>query len=388
MDYFLPFFLVLFASVFSSIFFRRIHLPWVVALIVGGMVIGPQALNLFQNNPVTEFMGQVGLIFLMFMAGLDTDLSGARGYLKKFSWLAFINGAVPFLAGFSIGYFFDYDLIASLLLGIIFTSSSVAVVIPSLEASGIIKTRIGQSVVITTVLQDIASLVMLSILLQTVDPVTKLPLPIFYALLLVTLLVMRWLLPKIRWFFSKAISGSAEIFQQEVRSVFLILVGTVVLFEIIGLHPIVAGFFAGLVLAGSVKSELLKEKLYTIGYGVFIPAFFIVIGSQTDLGAFSHASGALLLISIIVIGSVLSKFFSGYLGGRIVGFKPNEASFFGITSIPQLSTTLAVAFTALSLGLIDQVLVTALVILSVVTSTLSPVLIAFFQKRLVSPDTL
>jgi len=381
MENFLPFFLVLFAGIFFSMFFRRLHLPWVVVLILGGIIIGPHALGIFEPNPTIEFIGQIGLVFLMFMAGMETKLAIFREFKGGIFGLALINATIPFLVGIGIGFLFGYGWIIALLLGIIFVSSSIAVVIPSLEANNLLATRLGKSVVAITIIQDIASLVMLSILLQIINPVTVLPLPLFYILLFVSLVALRWILPKLQRFFSSAVQGTKDLFQQELRVIFAILIGTVISFEVLGLHPIIAGFFAGLVLSGSIKSEILKEKLHTISYGLFIPTFFIIIGTKTNLGIFLESNSAALLIAAVVLGSLLSKFVSGWIGGRIIGFTSSQSLLIGASTIPQLSTTLAVVFAAAALGLLSQELVAAMVILSTVTTFLGPLLMQVFVRH-------
>jgi Kef-type K+ transport system membrane component KefB len=382
MEEFYPFFLIIFASVFFSMVFRRMHVPWVVGLIIGGILVGPHALDVLKITPTVEFIAQVGLIFLMFMAGLESKLSQFKGFQGKLIWLSFINGAIPLLVGLGIAFFFGYGWVSAILVGIIFVSSSIAVVIPSLERHNLLYTRLGQSVVVTSVIQDVASLILLSIVLQNINPVTNIPLLLFYPLVIGVLISMRFILPKINHFVTRGLSGTKDLFQQEFRSVFLMLVGTVIAFELLGLHPIIAGFFAGLVLSGSIKSGVLKDKIRTISYGVFIPTFFVLIGAQTDIQSLIHAKGALLLAAVIVIGSVMSKFFSGWIGGKMVGFTSDQALLFGISSVPQLSTTLAVAFTALTLGFIDQKLISAMVVLSVVTVMVSPILMNILGSRI------
>jgi Kef-type K+ transport system membrane component KefB len=382
MGEFYPFFIVLFAAVFFSTVFRRFHVPWVIALILGGMAIGPHGLGIFSTNPTIDFLGQIGLVFLMFMAGLETKLSTFQSNKEKISILALVNGAVPFATGVTLGFLFNFDLVASLLLGIVFVSSSIAVILPSLESNKIFHFPIGKSIVAATILEDVASLVLFSVLLHSITPVTNLPLPLFFLLLLASLFVLRWLLPKLQWFFSSEHQGTEKLFQQDLRSVFAILIGTVIIFEVLGLHSIIAGFFAGIVLSGSIKSDVLKDKLRTIGYGLFIPTFFVIVGAKIDLLAFSNTDGLLFLTVAVVIGSMLSKFISGWAGGRIAGFTSTESSLFGVATMPQLSTTLAVVFTGVELGLLPEELVTVMVILSVVTVFVSPIFTSILSKKL------
>lgn len=375
----LPFFLILSASIFFSELFNRLHLPWVIALILGGMVIGPDGLNIFTPNDTIGFLSEIGLIFLMFMAGLETKLSSFQESKGKISFIAFMNGAVPFLVGLSIGYMFGYGPQTSFLLGIIFTSSSLAVVIPSLEAKGILHSSFGQTVVATTILQDVASLVLLSVFFQSINPVTAIPLPIFYALLFGFLVFLRYSIPKIRSLVLRRIRSVDDVFQQELRSIFVILFGIVVVFELLGLHAIIAGFFAGFVLSDSLTSDILKDKLRSISYGLFIPIFFIVVGANTDLGVFADFETAGLLTLVVVLGSVISKYVSGAISGRVMGFSTKESQILGASSIPQLSTTLAVVFSAQQIGLIPPEVTTAMVALSIITTFISPELLRIFS---------
>lgn len=361
----------------------RTHIPWAVMLIIGGIVFGPSAFDLIEVNETIDFLGQIGLIFLMFMAGLETKLTQFKEFQGSLFVLALINGLVPFLAGFGLVWLLGYELITALIVGIIFVSSSVAVVIPSLGVSGLLHTKLGQSVIITTVLQDISSLVLLSLLLQSVSPVTEVPLYVFYPVLLGVLVALRLFIPKLRAWLTSVASDAPGLFQLEFRTTFLLLIGTVIAFELLGLHPIVAGFFSGLVLADSIKSKVLKEKIQTISYGVFIPTFFVVVGLQTDLSGLAGDISSLLLVLLAVVGTlVVSKFASGFIAARLVGFDTLQSKFFAATSLPQLSTTLATAFVAFSLGLLDQVLLTSLVLLSIVTVLLSPLLISRYAKQI------
>ena len=127
---------------------------------------------------------------------------------------------------------------------------------------------------------------------------------------------------------------------------------------------------------------ILKEKIRAISYGIFIPTFFVLVGASTDIGVFSDFSNAGYLAIIIIIGSITAKFLSGWIGGKTSGFTGNQSLLFAVSSIPQLSTTLAVAFTSLTLDIIDQELMTAMIVLSIVTVIVSPTLINLFTKRI------
>jgi len=380
MEPFLAFFIIVIIGLFSSTLLRRFHFPWVVALIVSGIIIGPDVLNMFQADATTEFLGSLGLTFLMFMAGLETKAGKFEKSNKDLFLLSFINGTVPFLVGVSIGHFFGLEPLTIFMIGVVFVSSSIAVVVPMLENNGLIEKKIGNSVLITLLLQDVASLILLSVLLQNVNPVSRLPLYVFYPLLILVIILTRFLIPKVKSLLSSFTSGGG-LFQDELRSVFFILIGTVLLFQLLGLHSIIGGFFAGLVLSDSITDKVLIGKIRAISYGVFIPAFFILVGIHTDIKVLLNLNSTWYLVLAIVLGSLLSKYFSGFLGAKLVGFSKRQASFFGVSSIPQLSTTLAASFTANKYGIISNELNTAFVVLSIVTTLIGPVLMSRFDTE-------
>jgi len=376
----LSFLILISAGLFLSEIFRKLHVPYVVSLIIAGIIIGPYGLQIFTPNEVINFLGSIGLLFLMFMAGLQIRLSSIQKLKRGVARLSLINGLIPFAVGFAIATYFGYGIVAALLLGTIFISSSIAVVIPALEAHGLLGTRLGKSIVAATVFEDVLSLILLSIILQSINPISTLPLPLFYAVVFASLFVLKSLIPMIRKVFFTTISTQKGIFEQELRLIFAILIGTVVLFELIGMHSIIAGFFAGLVLSESIKSELLKQKLHAISYGLFIPAFFIIIGAETDITVFTRTSDALLLTGAVLAGSIGSKFISGWVGGLLSGFNKSESLLVGASTIPQLSTTLAVAFIGLESGLLDQQLITAMIALSVLSTLVGSSLIGLIIR--------
>ena len=377
----LPFFIILVAGILFSLLFARFHLPWVIAMIAAGIVIGPFGLGLLEPDTTLEFIGEVGLVFLMFMAGLETRLSSFREFRRGIVIISLLTSTIPAFAGFLIGQFFGFGLNASLLLGIIFISSSIAVVLPSLESSGLLTTKLGRTVVASTVVNDVLSLILLSIFLQTTQSISPIPLPLFYVGLIFSLFALRWAIPKTREIVHKYGRRSGA-FEREVRAIVAILLGTVVLFEVLGLHPITAAFFAGLVLSESIKSIELKNKIHALGYGVFIPVFFVIVGTETNLGVLVRAGGALSLTISVVVLSVATKFLSGFVGGAIAGFGAVQNILVGFAMVPQLSTTLAVVFVARSLSLLNEQIITSMIILSVVTTFIGPFVINRAAARL------
>ncbi len=352
-----PFFIVLLAGLVFSQVFRRFHFPWTITLILSGIIIGPFGFQLITPDPTLSFLKYLGLVFLMFMAGMETKMSGFREVWKESSFIGFATGLIPFLVGISIGFFFDYNISTSILLGAIFTSSSI-------------------------ILQDVASLVLLAVILQYFLPGT-LPFPIFVTLFIITLsliVLVRWVIPRLRRFFEDRIK-TTDHFERELRIIFAVLIGTVIIFEILGLHAIIGAFLAGLILSELIKEDTLKEKIHVMGYGLFIPVFFVMIGIDTDINAFLKAQNIALLVLVVIFGSMIAKFFSGFLSAKIIGFTNKQSSLIGGACLPQLSTTLAVIAIGQQYNLLPEELATTLVILSIVTVFISPIIVGGLAEK-------
>lgn len=366
-------FIILLSSLLSSFIFSKFHLPWVAALIFAGLVIGPFGIGAVSLDPTLEFFGELGLVFLMFMAGLEIKFSSFKLYKKTIAQLSLLTAGIPMLLGAAVAFFFGYDISVMFLLGIIFISSSVAVIIPALEQSGLIATKLGKVIVASAMVNDILALVLLSIFLQVTNPTTSLPLPLFYGALILIMSGLRWGIPKVRELGMKW-GGRRGAFENEVRVVFSMLLGTVILFEVLGLHAITAGFFAGLILSDTISSDEIKSKLHALAYGIFIPLFFVIVGIKTDLGVIlSSTSSTWWLIFWIISLSILGKLISGWLGSWWIGFAPVERKYIAFSMVPQLSTTLATAYVGLQYGIVDQAVITAMITLGIISTLVSSI---------------
>ncbi len=380
----LPFFVILIAGLIFSEIFKRLHLPYVTALIIAGIVIGPFMLNLITADETVTVMASIGVIFLMFMAGSEIKSKSFEQIEKNVFILALLNGAIPFITGYAIGAFFGYNFFTSIILGAAFISSSVAVIIPSLESSGLMRTKLGKTIVSSTVIEDICSLIFLALILQSFTQRTALPLPIYLPIIVLLIVILKIFIPKIQNVYYHKKSGK-DLFESELRFVFVVLLATVLLFESIGMHAIVAGFLIGIILSDSIGQKL-DDKIRTISYGFFIPIFFLVIGIQTDLSVL-FSSNSILLSLTIILGLLLSKIISGFIGGKAMKFSTNESLLMGIATTPQLSTTLAIAFSALSLGLLAPEIIASLVILSIITTFSAPLMIKSIVSGMKSKST-
>ena len=375
----LAFFVILGAALLFSTLLRRFSIPWAVALVLGGMIIGPYGIGLVELNNTVLFLAEIGVIFLMFIAGMETSVSAIKRVWRDGLAVAVVSGVVPGIIGGAIGLAFGYSLQTALILSVIFMSSSFAVVIPTLEGRGILHSKLGRVVVSSTMIQDIASLIFLALMLQFISPEAWVPFPVLIGAMVIALvsgiLARKHIVGIRRWWDGRRKHSSHEyaLFEQEITLVILVMVGMAFIFEFLKMETIVGAFFAGLIISELTKSKVLEYKIHILGYGVFIPIFFVVIGSWVDLSVFTDKLWTILpLATAIVLGSSLSKFTTGWVAGKALGYSSRESAIIGATSVPQLITTLAVILVGQNLGLLPPELVAAIVILSISTVVISP----------------
>ncbi|MEX0909972.1 MAG: cation:proton antiporter, partial [Candidatus Paceibacterota bacterium] len=338
------FFIILTASLSFSGLSRFLHVPWILALIVGGILLGPSAFDILHIDPVIQFLGDIGLIFLMFMAGLETKINGFVKLKTPILVIAFLNGFIPFLAGLLITLLFGHSSETSLYVGVLFISTSVSMILGMFQSTGMLQTKLGRTLMGVAMLEDLAALLLVSLLLQHTGSVGATPLFVLYPLMFGLVLIARMYVPKLRNALVARFEKSENVFENELRLTLSILFGLVLLFSFLGLEPLVSSFLSGLILAGSITHHSLKEKLKTLSYGIFVPAFFIITGLSIDLSTVYQVNGGHLFIIAIVLGLTASKFVSGYLGMRLFGYSKNESALFGFATLPNLATFLALAF--------------------------------------------
>jgi CPA2 family monovalent cation:H+ antiporter-2 len=352
---------------------RWAGIPVIVAEILFGIIIGRSVFNLVPDNPIVDFFSTFGLIYLMFLAGLETEFGKMRWKnISKALTIGLVSVAVPFAAGYFIA---PWAGIHPLLLGTILCTTSLGVILPMLKETNL-PPRLSRLLLASVVLVDILSLFLLAFALATIQG--QLESRFFYSLLgIVILFLVPWIINKRR--LRRKITSKLfrkSYFEMEMRLAFalIFLLGAVSLQ--LGFHSIIGAFIAGLLISEILPRRTLEsERLQSFGYSFFIPLFFIFTGAKVNLlTVFTNLSNVTVLLVIIAVG-MLAKALSVTVATRLSGVKSMRRSIaFGLFHTARLSLILAAVDISIRLGLIDERLFSIFVILAVVTSTLAPAL--------------
>ena len=431
-DAFLILFLILIGLMtIIPLFLRKFKIPDVIALLLVGMLIGPNGFDLLGRlTPLLSFLGtkpdvveahsltlinslgSLGLLFLMTLAGMEADFKLIRNSRRPVIALSVLTFLIPSVSGYLVYACFKADdFPGKLLYASLFASHSVGIVFPIIRELNLVRSLFGAAILISTVITDVASIVLLAVSVQikklsiSQDVALNKTLSLFdyidpkifgnyftvffLVVVLLYFVLVLFLVPKAGGYLLKVLDegqdGLITCF------IFVVLV-TVLIGEFLGINLVVGAFLAGLGLSRVVKSagETFR-KFEGIGYGFLIPFLFISIGMETDLRMLFQSAGNLQIILLTVVGLVGSKVFSGWLALRLCGFSNVKGICAGVMTVPQLSATLAAAAIGKELGMLDNNFFNAIVVLSIVTTLPVPNLVRWiiehYQLKFPAPRT-
>lgn len=382
-DPILQFTILVLAVLLVELTLERVQLPGILGLLLLGVVLGPGLTNILAREPMPDFLGHVGLVYLMFMAGLEIDLDTARERMRATLTLGALAFGFTFAATFAAGLWLGYEIPAALLLGALISSHTL-LAYPILERLGLLRRAAVVTTIGGTLLTDTLALVLLAVTLSASGDGGPLewamPLLILAGLVLVTLRV----LPALgrRLFDSQA-------FTQAERALFalvaLLLLSTAT--ELIGTEYVLGAFLAGVALNQPLgERPELREHIEFVGRMLFIPFFFVYTGMLFEVERMG--SRDVLLLSGLLLGLLVAgKAAAAWVTGHLFDYSARERLLITGLTLPQAAATLAVAITASEAGILDRVVVDAAVLVIFVTCLAGPLLTSFVGRRLSDDDS-
>jgi len=362
---------------------KRFSVPIVVGEILAGMLIGRSGLNIIEATPILDFLAEFGFVYLMFLSGLEVDFDLLIPERRKgsFSIRQPLPLALIVLAGtIGLGLLFSV-LLRSLgivespfLMGLILSTTSLGVVVPVLKERELLGTNYGQLLLVAASLADFLILLLVTIFIAVRSRGLTLDLLLIPVLLLAFVVAVRVVqiysgrnLPQ--RILKELSSATAQI---RVRGAFALMVAWVVLAEASGVEVILGAFLAGAIagLIADPNDDDATEKLDAIGYGFFIPIFFIMVGVEFNLSALFESPRAMLLVPLLVVGAYTVKVIPALLFRLTNSWREALAGGFLLAS--HLSLIIATAAIALDLGLITEAVNAAIILLAVISVTISP----------------
>lgn len=369
--------------VITPLISESIRLPGIVGLIIGGILIGPHGFGWLKNDIQIELLSTIGLLYLMFSAGLEVDIHLFKQVRTRALIFGLFTFLIPLLLGMLFGLWLGMTWLGAILLGSAFSSHTL-IAFPILTRLGIVKNEAISVTVGATVITDIAAFVVLAVVLSLQDGALS---PVYFVGLFTGLSVYAALillgLPRLGKFFFRRFHGQAIEFQ----FVILILFVSALLAELIGVHAVVGAFLAGLAINSSLPHHsAITSRVLFVGEALFIPIFLVHSGMITDPGAF-FTNGKTILIGLGVTAiAYSSKFIAAWLVGRIFHYSVAETMTIWGISQAQAAVTIPTLILGLEGGLFDKNLFNAAIMMILFTSITSPLIVQRFGRGLKSAE--
>lgn len=393
---FLSLVIVVLAAFLTPIIVNRLNinfLPVVVAEILMGIVIGNSFLNIVERDSILNILSTLGFIFLMFLSGLEIDFkafkkdkrarqgqnddeSSIPGHLN----LALTVFAFIMIISILLAYVFKWlGLVDGVLLMVIIISTiSLGVVVPTLKEMNIMRTTIGQFILLVAVLADLVTMILLTVYGAINGQGGS---TIWLIGILVVFTAISYILGvqfKRMSFLQKLMDGTTQI---GIRAVFALIILLVALAEGVGAENILGAFLAGVVVSLLNPDEEMVEKLDSFGYGFFIPIFFIMVGVDLNIPSLIKEPKLLIIIPILIVAFIISKLIPVMFIRRWFDMKTTIASAFLLTST--LSLVIAAAKISERLNAISAETSGILILSAVITCVFVPII---FKKLFPVPD--
>src|SRR3954469_7125794 len=377
----LAFAILVLALILAPRIAEKLRLPAMVGLVLAGMALGPHGIRILPTKEIAlTALGNFGLLYLMFSAGLELDLKLFMKRKKAEITFAVLSFAIPFTLGIVSAHFLHYKWAAAVLMGSNWGSHTL-VTYSLLRSMGLARNRAVATVVGATTVTDTSALLVLSIVSGTVNPTgMSMSMQLGGIGLGLAVLVIWWLmgLPLVaRWFFARVGTDRSYRF---VFGIAAFLVGGV-LAEAAGIDAIVGAFFAGLGLNRAVPEESpLMERLQFMGSTLFIPIFLVSVGVLLEPRVLIDPKtlGIALVFTLAVLGG---KALAAIIAGRTFKFTWAEVGVMSGLSGSQAAATLATTLVGAKLGLFDTQTINAVLVVILASLVVTPALVSLFGKR-------
>ncbi|MEO0838856.1 MAG: cation:proton antiporter, partial [Cyanobacteria bacterium J06643_5] len=368
----IPFVILLVVILVVPIIFERLRLPGLIGLILSGILIGQSGSDLFKiDTTVWETLSNIGLAYLLFVAGLEVDLeqlSRRRNRALGFGSFVF---CVPLVVGTFLGRSFGFDWLSTVLIGSLLSSYTL-LAYPIINRLGLTNNEAVGITIGANVFTDVATLLMLAVCaaikldnLNIWQTIALLGWLTVYSVLV--LVGFDWIGKE---FLRKTGEDEGNQFLFVVVAVFLSAVGA----QLIGIQTIIAAFFAGLAVNEVIGDGPVKQKIVFVGSVIFIPIFFIDLGLKLDLTEFLENIGLVWLTLSLICGLIASKFIAALLAKLIYHFNWREVFTMCSITLPQVGVTSCVTFVGYKTQLLNPDIFNSVTVLILVTSFIGPII--------------
>lgn len=383
--YLLDIALILLSTKCLSLLTRRFNLPQVVGALLAGLILGPAMFNILNETEFISQMAELGVIVLMFTAGLESNIDELKESGKASLIIASLGVIIPLFGGFAVAEMFKNEEIVnvsstvqSIFIGIVLTATSVSITVETLKELGKLSTRSGNAILGAAIIDDILGILALTVITSISDPQVNLKTVIlkvigFFIFALISGLIIAVLFDK--WTHKYNVDKRRFV-------IFAFVICLLMSFsaeEFFGVADITGAFIAGLILSKNNERDYIKNRFETVSYMLLSPMFFASIGICITLPKMDLRILSLTLLLTIV--AIFTKIIGCGVGAKICRYTNKESVQIGIGMISRGEVALIVASKGMALGLMSDYFVGPIIIMVLITTIITPVFLKMVFKN-------
>lgn len=361
---------------------EKVNMPQVVGALIAGVILGPSVLGLVNETDFLAKSAEIGVIMLMFIAGLDTDINEIKKNSVSMVLIASFGVILPLIGGAVCYYFYFHvdpsnfnEMLQAVFMGVILTATSVSITVEALREMGKLDGPVGNAILGAAVLDDIIGIIILTIVSSMKDPSISI-ISILVKILLYAILVA--VAAVVLHSFRSTVDNMKDKRRVSIYIMALLLIVSFVTEQYFGIADITGAYLFGMLLSTYEAKQDIARKMTVPNYLFFSPIFFASIGIKTELGGMDIKM--LIFAILILIIAVLSKIIGCGLGARLCKFSMHDSINIGIGMVSRGEVALIVAQKGYNMGLLNGQLFSPVVLVVIVTTIITPILLKKFMK--------
>ncbi len=368
--------LILISTKVFGLFTRRIHLPQVVGALLAGLIFGPAGLGILQETEFLTHLSEIGVIVMMFSAGMETDVKDLKNSGKAGFVVALIGVIIPLAGGTLLGMFFTPEgasstsMIENVFIGTILTATSVSITVETLTELGKLNCKVGNTILAAALIDDVLGLIVLTIVTSLGGGDENIGFVLLKILLFFIFVGLVALLG--RKFFTWYENRTSRNLRRYPILAFVLCLGMAYLAEeVFGVSDIIGAFAAGMIIGSTPKSEYVASKFSPLSYLLLTPIFFANIGIKVVLP--DMTTSLIIFTVLLIVIAIATKLIGCGLGAKLVKFTNKESFQVGIGMVCRGEVALIVANKGVAMGIMPPLFFGPIIIMIVACTIFTPI---------------
>ncbi|MDF2923740.1 MAG: sodium:proton antiporter [Paenibacillaceae bacterium] len=349
----------------------RLGQPAVLGKLLAGIILGPAVLGWVENTGFIHYMSEIGVLLLMFIAGLETDLDQLAKSWKSSFAVATGGIILPFIGAFAVAGLFHFPQSSALFMGVVFSATSVSISVQVLKEMNRLHSREGTTILGAAVVDDILVVILLAFMMSFLGTGAEVSLGLLIGkklLFFVGIILASWFaVPRFM-----ALLTRLKVTEPVVSIALAVCFAFAYFADLMGMAGIIGAFAAGLAISRTPFRHTVETKVEPVAYSLFVPVFFVSIGLNVSFAGVGSQIGLVVCLTVV---AVITKLAGGALGARITGFNNQASLAVGAGMISRGEVALIIASTGLQAGLLLPEYFTSVVITVIATTLIAPPLL-------------